>query len=140
MKWQGKEGSKPEQSPLTQLYSFYSWLPSLHRVKREIFSRWSKIRHVQGGPVEYGMCWYRPDEWEDLRRVADDRDDLEATWEEWFHEAIRRCQLLEQQYGFRVRRVHVEVAELVAWCRAHGRRVDAGARAEYAMFMLRPRA
>jgi len=83
-----------------------------------------------------GVAWYDPGEWDALRAVAPDAEELEPTHAEWlaFAEA-RLAELLAT--GQDVRRVPVKLDALLAWCTAHRRRPDARARAEYVSVELR---
>jgi len=82
-----------------------------------------------------GVAWYRREQWELLRAMAADTDNLEKTYDEWLvvaEKAIRELQLL----GLELRKVDVDVNELAAWCQAQGRPLDGGARAEFARSRL----
>ena len=78
-----------------------------------------------------GVAWYRREEWELLRAMAADADSLEKTYEEWLAVAEKTLRKLRQQ-GLELHKVDVDVTELAAWCRAQGRPLDGGARAEFA--------
>lgn len=82
-----------------------------------------------------GVAWFRPEQWTLLRAVCADSDRLELTYEEWVKEASAKAWELQQQ-GYAVRRVDVELAELVLWCEAKGRPVDEAARAEFVVSKL----
>lgn len=77
-----------------------------------------------------GIGWYKKEQWDDLRRVSVDREILENTWEEWATVAERRMIDL-MRLGSNVQKVPVDVDDLVLWCRAQYRPVDADARATY---------
>ena len=77
------------------------------------------------------MAWYRPDQWTLLRAVSDDVESLEETYEEWLAFASQQLRELQAR-GLQVRKIDVEVAALVRWCKNQNRAVDGEARAEYA--------
>lgn len=77
-----------------------------------------------------GIAWYRKDQWEYLRSIATDSDELEATWEEWADVAERKMIEL-MRTGGQVQKVPIDVTELERWCRSKNRACDGAARAEY---------
>ncbi len=77
-----------------------------------------------------GIAWFRPEQWQRLRDVSDDVDHLEATHADWLLQATRMLKKL-QRNGIAVRKVDIDVEDLVAWCNAAGRHVDGPARADY---------
>jgi hypothetical protein len=85
-----------------------------------------------------GIAWFRPEQWQRLRDVSDDVDQLEATHADWLLQATRMLKKL-QRNGIAVRKVDVDVEDLVAWCNAAGRRVDGAARADYTARQLQLR-
>jgi len=76
-------------------------------------------------------AWYRREEWERLRAVAADPEDLEDTYDKWLRNAQR---LMVQMGGKGIRLVKVDVGadELCAWCRQQSVPVDSAARAGFA--------
>jgi hypothetical protein len=82
-----------------------------------------------------GVIWCDREQWERLKATADDRDQLDDTFEEWQATVGAAMQSFEAQ-GMAVRKVDLDVDELLAWCRSRGRRNDGPARAEYASAKL----
>ena len=66
-----------------------------------------------------GIAWYRADQWERLRDISADRDELEPTHEEWRHAAEQATQSLTDA-GAGPRRVDVDVEALLKWCKKEG--------------------
>lgn len=77
-----------------------------------------------------GIAWCDREQWERLKAVADDRDQLDDTFEEWQAKVTEAIRSFEAQ-GYAVRKATIDVDELVAWCQARGRRNDGPARSEY---------
>lgn len=77
-----------------------------------------------------GIAWYRKDQWDELLRVSEDRSKLEASYGEWLFEAQTVSRRLRDR-GLEVRRVDVDVEDLVRWCRERGTHVTAQSRASY---------
>jgi hypothetical protein len=74
-----------------------------------------------------GVGWYTRKEYERLLELANDRDDLEDTYEEWQATAEKMMVQLSRP-GVLPRKVHINVEELAVWCKAHNRPVDGAAR------------
>ncbi len=83
-----------------------------------------------------GIAWFRANQWQLLRSLATDADDLEETHEEWVEIAEETIEDLARQ-GVRTQKVDVDVNELQAWCSAKKRPLDSSARAAYAAAHLR---
>ena len=62
--------------------------------------------------------------------MAADRDALEETWEEWRQSAASLMATLGAQ-GAVVRRVAIDVDEVVEWCRAQSRPFDSASRSAF---------
>ncbi len=78
-----------------------------------------------------GAAWYRSDQWDRLKEVSEDRADLEETWEEWSREAEKTLQGIRAK-GLDVTKVDVDVEELVRWCQANRRPINAASRSAFA--------
>jgi len=77
-----------------------------------------------------GIAWFRADQWQLLRSLSIDADELEETYE-WVAIAEKTVQDLTRQ-GVLARKVDVDVNELQVWCSAQKRPLDSSARAQYA--------
>src|SRR5437879_13838374 len=66
-----------------------------------------------------GIAWYRPEQWERLREVSEDVDNLEETYDAWLKTAER---LIRDGIpsDVRVERINVDVEEVLAWCNVRG--------------------
>ncbi len=79
----------------------------------------------------FAVAWYRKEQWDDLLRVSEDRDKLEATYEEWLIEGRKILKRLRRA-GMEVRTVDVDVENLVRWCQERELRINGQSRASYA--------
>ncbi len=86
--------------------------------------------------VVAGIAWFRANQWQLLRSLATDAEDLEETHEEWVKIAEKTIEDLARQ-GVLAQKVDVDVNELQAWCSAQNRPLDSSARAGYAAAHLR---
>lgn len=77
------------------------------------------------------VAWYRRDQWQRLREVSADVDELEEEYDEWLQGAQRHIERLPRGLG--VKKIDVDVDELVDWCKSKGRPVDATARSVFAL-------
>jgi hypothetical protein len=82
------------------------------------------------GDVAIGLAWYRREQWQLLRSLAADCDNLEETYDQWLTVATKTLEELRCQ-GVRAEKAHLDVHELSAWCHKRGCPLDAGARAAY---------
>jgi hypothetical protein len=85
-----------------------------------------------------GAAWYRMEQWIRLLEIASDRDALESTYTEWELNAERALIDFVRQ-GVQVRKVDIDVDELLSWCRGKGFPVDAKARAAFTAEKLQER-
>lgn len=88
--------------------------------------------------VIMAVATYTREQWDRLREVADDRNELGSSWEEWktgHEEAITNI----RQQGFEPIEIPVDVDALQEFCRKRGLRNDSGARAEYAAYQAQRR-
>jgi hypothetical protein len=83
-----------------------------------------------------GIAWYRRDQWARLRELAADADKLDEAYEDWLAGAQKTIVQMTAA-GVHVRRVDIDLDELVRWCRYEGRRLDSAARAAFAAERLR---
>lgn len=86
--------------------------------------------------AQLGLAWYSREAWERLRQVANDVHALDDTYEDWERGALRALRDLESA-GCQIRKVHIDIDALLAWCRERHRRLDSAARAEYVADLLR---
>jgi len=80
--------------------------------------------------IAAGVAWYRREQWPRLLEVAEDADELEDTYEEWLQIANRRFDEFNVP-GVLLKKVDVDVEEVITWCIEHGRSVNASARSEF---------
>ena len=83
-----------------------------------------------------GVAWYRREQWPRLRDVSADADALEETYDEWEAMALDALQQLRAR-GIEPARIDIDVEELLRWCQAGGRPVDAKARSAFAAIKTR---
>ena len=62
---------------------------------------------------------YKPDQWQEFLASADDRDNLEQTWEQW-NAGVERLTEKLSAHGIPFRRVVLDVDEIIQYCKEHG--------------------
>ena len=82
-----------------------------------------------------GVCWYRQDQYERFLASADDRNMLEDTWAEW-HVTAERVLRQYRARGLNIRKVEIDLDDLLAYCRAEGRPNNAATRSSYVTHLL----
>ena len=86
----------------------------------------------------FGIAWYKSEQWELLKKISLDADQLENTYVEWLEFAQKK--LLElQAMGYKFEKVEVDVGELLAWCNERSLPVNSDSRAEFVTFKLQNR-
>jgi len=91
---------------------------------------------VSDGDSVTGIAWYRRDQWARLRELAADAEKLEESYQGWLAGAQKTLIGLTLA-GVNVRRVDVDLDELVRWCRCEGRPLDSPVRAAFTAERLR---
>jgi len=77
------------------------------------------------------IAWYRREQWSLLKKVSADAEELEDGYDEWQQNAEQTIQKFIAQ-GMQIRKVDIDVNELVQWCQAKGIAVDGRSRSQYA--------
>ena len=77
-----------------------------------------------------GIAWYRPEQWELLREVSEDVDNLEETFDGWLKTAER---LIREGLpaDVAVEKIDIDVEEVLAWCNVRGLPMNTASRAQF---------
>jgi hypothetical protein len=98
---------------------------------------WQTIRrHRDSKTLIMGVSWYRPEQWERLREISEDKETFAVSYEVSLVESEKKIQNLEAQ-GMRPIKVEVDVEELLTWCTTQGLPVTPETRTKFMMNMLR---
>ncbi|HEV3122330.1 MAG TPA: hypothetical protein VGY53_10520, partial [Isosphaeraceae bacterium] len=92
-------------------------------------------RRAEAGVLS-GFAWYDHAQYQRLLGVADDRDELDDTFDDWHRVALRALKEFSRQ-GFAVQKVLVDVEELVLWCKEQGYKNDSEARTRYVLMRMK---
>lgn len=95
-------------------------------------------KHTSDRTPIVGLAWFDRKQWRRLTEVAEDRNELDATYEQWQQSAQEAVRTIEGQ-GQKVEMVHVEVESLVSWCKEKGLPVNGESRAAYVAQLCRRR-
>jgi len=82
------------------------------------------------GRVMIGIGFYRRQDWEKFLASADDRENLESTYDEWlvvFRKAVNDVRAA----GIEPKKVVFTLDELLGYCKEKGLKNNAGARSEF---------
>lgn len=77
-----------------------------------------------------GICWFEKNQWEKLKEVAEDRDRLEETWEEWHARSLDMIDTFATRNIF-IEKVSVDLEELIQWCEKNDKSINSATRAEF---------
>jgi hypothetical protein len=80
------------------------------------------------------MAWYRPEDFDRLLGMFEDREKLHGTYHEWLAAAEAGRQRLEAD-GVRVVCVNIDPDDFAKWCVTNGMKLNAEARNKFASFM-----
>ena len=94
--------------------------------------------HAPGRASVVGLAWFDRKQWQRLAEVAEDRNELDETFELWKQSALEAVRTMERE-GQRVEKVHIEVESLVSWCKEKGLPLNAKSRADYVTQIIRRR-
>ncbi len=76
------------------------------------------------------ICFYTPDGYKELKKVADDKKILCDTYTDWLVEFSKAVRGLEEQ-GLKVVPVTINVAELKNWCQKNKVKNTSSSRSKY---------
>lgn len=80
--------------------------------------------------TEFGLCWHQSSQWDRLREISDDRDEIEDTYEEWRRNASKVISDFESN-GQPIKKGNINPEKLLLWCNEKGIPVNGEARSEY---------
>ena len=86
--------------------------------------------------VLFGIAAYRKEDWQRLREISADKNQLEDTWKSWKHEYIKTKKNMKKR-GMTIVEVFVDIDELINYCKKHGLEINANARARFAADRVR---
>ena len=85
--------------------------------------------------INVGLAWWQASQWERLKEISEDRENLEDTYEEWRRNASLTIKNLEAQ-GQNIKKVKINLEELIFWCNDKSISINSGSRAEYSAYLL----
>jgi hypothetical protein len=84
-------------------------------------------------PLYIPLC--AEDDYAELRRVCKDGGEMSPAYSEFF-KSVEKVIKLREAEGLPFVKVYIKPGDLVAWCAARGKQVDAAARREYALSII----
>lgn len=89
-----------------------------------------RIRSPTTLPQQIAFAWYDREQWELLRELSVDPEELNDSFDQWELTAIQaESEMLAK--GFNVKRFPVIAKELVAWCQAKAHPLNRAARSKF---------
>ena len=85
-----------------------------------------------------GVAWYRREQWERLREVSEDVDNLEETYDAWLQTAERMIRDGIPKDVI-VEKIDIDVEEVLAWCNVQRLPMNAASRARFVSERVRQR-
>ena len=105
------------------------------RFQRRKIARMIK-KHRDKKNLVMGVSWYRPEQWELLKEIVEDKENFDKTYEQSCMESEKKIRQLEAQ-GLRPVKVEVDVEEMIAWCSDQGLSVTPENRTKFMMTKLK---
>lgn len=90
------------------------------------------------GQISAAIAWYREDQWDRLREISEDRDQLDETYAEWVVKAQGVLDHLVAE-GLAIEKVEIDLDDLQRWCAEQGMPINSRASASYAAEKARER-
>jgi len=75
------------------------------------------------------------EDWERLRDISDDKEQLEDTWFEW-NDGIHKLEDLFRQKGVVYEEILIDLDELIQYCRREELKIDAESRSRFTVKKL----
>ena len=104
------------------------------------FRQWQIARimkkHRDNKTLVMGVPWYRPEQWEFLKEVVEDKENFNKIYEESRLESEEKIKRLEAQ-GIHPVQIEVDVEEMIAWCSSQGLSVNPETRTKFMMDKLK---
>jgi hypothetical protein len=107
----------------------------LHSLRQ--WKMWRTIkRHRDNKTLLMGVSWYRPEQWDRLREISEDKENFALSYEASVVESEKKIQDLVAQ-GIRPIKVEVDVEALLTWCTTQGLPVTPETRTKFMMNTFR---
>jgi len=89
--------------------------------------------------VVLGLSWFQPEQWDRLKEISEDRESLDDSYEDWKNNANKTIQELRLA-GQVVKKVNIDLEELLVWCNENSFPVNGKSRSEYVTIIMDRRA
>jgi len=80
--------------------------------------------------ITLNLAFYEKKDWEYFLSVADDRENLEDEWEDWFKSYLMGKMSLMAD-GFKIREITINVRELLEYCAKNNLKNDGKTRSQF---------
>ena len=88
--------------------------------------------------MKIGIACYQKDQWRLFLKMADDRDKLEKTWEEWRSNVNRVIKNLKD-LGKEVEEIEIDLNDLINYCKENNLQNTTKTRSKYVADLLSER-
>jgi hypothetical protein len=80
--------------------------------------------------IMVAICFYTPDSYTELKKIADDKKDLCDTYTDWLIEFTKAVQRIKEQ-GLEVVPITIDIDELKNWCKKNKLKNTGSSRSKY---------
>ncbi len=98
-------------------------------------SRRRSSHHIKA-PMVTGVAWYKAEQYDRVRALSTDKDSMHETYAEW-RAGVEDFILKSSGMGLVLKKVEIDLDDMLAWCRLHGKDFNGKARSEYVAEKLR---
>ena len=94
------------------------------------------MKESSEGKIAIGFAWYRPEQWQRVRDISSDAEDLADTYLGWLQLAEEKLNQIRNS-GIHVETVDIDSEQLIRWCNERGLEISGESRSQYAAEKLR---
>ncbi len=80
--------------------------------------------------LNFTIPWYEKEDWELIKKISEDSDEMENTFEEWYSKALSTKMFFEKE-GFNVIQTLIKPDEILQWSKAKNCKIHASSRERY---------
>ena len=93
---------------------------------------------MENNNLKVAVCWYKEEQWERLKEIVSDKENIEDTYLEWRKEAEKKLHELKSK-GLNIKKVLVDTEEMIIWSNEQSKELNGELRSQYAAHVLKNR-
>ncbi len=93
---------------------------------------------MENDNLQIAVCWYKEEQWERLKEIVIDKDNIEDSYLEWRKGAEKKLNELKSK-GLNIKKILVDTEEMLIWANEKGKELNGDMRSQYAAHILKNR-